>query len=175
MATRHMPDLGPQSAANAHSSMIRIAHAPTNREVKSTTHLLDAVERLKGEGYPVELDLIEEVPWAECLERKAKADIYFDQVKLGYGNNAIEAWGMGIPVIAGAQDATLEEMARRFDGLPFYSATEDTIYDAVKALVEDEGLRQQYAAKGQAHARRFHDEKVVVDQLKGLYRRAAGQ
>jgi glycosyltransferase involved in cell wall biosynthesis len=154
--------------------MVRIAHAPTNRDVKGTAFFLEAVKQLQAEGHDIELDLIEGVTWAECLERKARADLYYDQVRLGYGNNAIEAWGMGIPVIAGAQPATLVEMQRRFGELPFYRATEATIYDAIKALVQSPDLRAEYSDKGLAHVQRFHDEKVVVEQLKALYRKAAG-
>lgn len=157
------------------SQTIRICHAPTNRQVKSTDELLAAVQRLQDEGYPVELDLIEHRPWQECLERKAKADIYFDQVILGYGCNALEAWAMGIPVIAGAADETLDEMERRFGHLPFYHATEGTIYDALKELVEDPDLRQLYGKIGHDYVRKYHDEPVVVEQLKALYLKALGQ
>lgn len=93
---------------------VLIAHAPTNREVKSTAAFLEAVDRLRAEGHDIEVDLIEGRTWDECLERKARADIYFDQVKLGYGNNSVECWGMGIPVIAGAAPVTL---AARIAGL----------------------------------------------------------
>ena len=151
---------------------ILIAHAPTNREIKSTSLFLDAVKRLQDEGYPVDLDLIEHRPWAECLERKAKADIFYDQVILGYGCNALEAWGMGIPVVAGAQDDTLDEMERRFGHLPFYHATEETIYDALKELVESPELRERYGQIGHDYVRKYHDEPVVVEQLKRLYQRA---
>lgn len=156
------------------SGTVRIVHAPTNRQVKSTAAFLDAVERLQADGFPVELDLIERVSWAECLERKARADIFFDQVLLGYGNNALEAWAMGIPVVAGADDATLDEMERRFGHLPFYHATEDTIYDALRELVESPELRERYGRIGHAYVRRFHDYPVVVEQLKELYLRAIG-
>jgi hypothetical protein len=155
--------------------VIRIAHAPTNRAIKSTADLIRAVEQLQEEGYPVELDLIEGRPWAECLERKAKADIYFDQVILGYGCNALEAWGMGIPVIAGAADPTLDEMERRFGKLPFYHATPDTIYEALREMVESPELRARYAKRGQEYVRKFHDYPVVVEQLKAIYQRAFDQ
>ena len=154
---------------------VLIAHAPTNRAIKSTAALIKAVERMQAEGLPVDLDLIERVPWTECLERKAKADIYFDQVILGYGCNALEAWGMGIPVVAGAADETLDEMERRFGYLPFYHATEETIYDALRELVESPKLRAKYGRIGHEYVRRFHSEEVVVEQLKALYRRAMGQ
>lgn len=152
---------------------VRIAHAPTDRGIKSTAAFLEATEQLKAEGHPIEVDLIEGVPWRECLARKAKADVYFDQVKLGYGNNAIEAWGMGIPVIAGAAPATQEEMVRRFGDLPFYNATESTLYDALRAMLNP-SIRELYAHRGLMHVRKYHDERVVVEQLKDVYRRAAG-
>lgn len=155
--------------------MVRIAHAPTNREVKGTQAFLEAIERLQADGLPVELDLIEGVPWSECLARKAQADIYYDQVQLGYGNNAIEAWGMGIPVIAGAQPATLAEMERRFGDLPFYVTTEQDIYSSLKAMVQSPDLRVEYTDRGLAHVRRFHDERVVVEQLKRIYLSVAGK
>lgn len=157
------------------SDSIVIAHAPTNRQVKSTEDLLGAVKRLQNEGYPVELELIERTTWDECLKRKARADIFFDQVILGYGNNALEAWGMGIPVVAGASDETLDEMERRFGHLPFYHATEETIYDALRELVESPELREQYGQIGYEYVRTYHDEPVVVEQLKRLYRRAMGE
>ena len=153
---------------------IVIAHAPTARQVKSTAEFLQAFQQLQDEGYPVELELIEHRPWAECLERKSRADIFFDQTLLGYGCNALEAWGMGIPVIAGANDETLDEMERRFGHLPFYHATEDTIYDALKELVESPSLRAAYGQIGYDYMRQYHDEPVVVAQLQGLYRKVAG-
>ena len=131
--------------------------------------------RLQSEGYPVDLELIERERWDRCLQRKARADIFFDQVILGYGCNALEAWGMGIPVVCGASDPTLDEMERRFGRLPFYHATEETIYDALKELVESPELRAKYAAIGNRYVREYHDEVKVVDQLKRIYQRAMGR
>lgn len=165
-------DLPQRIARN--DGMVCIAHAPTDRNIKGTAAFLEAVDRLRSEGHDVYFDLIEGVTWAECLQRKAQADIYYDQVQLGYGNNAIEVWGMGIPVVAGAQPATLAEMQRRFGSLPFYEASESTIYDALKALVQSPDLRAEYSAKGLAHVERFHDQRVVVEQLKAIYRKVAG-
>ena len=108
------------------------------------------------------------------------ADIYYDQVLVGYGVNAIEAWGMGIPVIAGASkaqaaahgigipDGVLDEMRRRFDGLPFVLADETTIYDALARLV-DPVVRQKAAERGLAHVRKFHSQEAVVAALRPIY------
>ena len=148
---------------------IRVVSAPTNRDYKSTAALELAVKQLQAEGLPVDLVLVEGKPWTECMAIKATADIYFDQVILGYGCNAVEAWGMGIPVIAGAQPWTLDKMTELWGGLPFYVATEQTIADAMRALVQSPDLRDEYAAKGMAHVRKYHDEKPALARLVELY------
>lgn len=150
---------------------LRIAHAPTNRAIKSTAAFLAAAERL-GRELAVEVILIERTPWAECLRLKSVADIYFDQVALGYGNNAIEAWGMGQPVIAGGAPATLDEMTRRFGSLPFLTADEGSIYDALRTLA-DPDARRQWAARGKAHVEQYHSEQVGVAMLQEAYLAAA--
>jgi hypothetical protein len=146
---------------------LRIGHAPTDRPTKSTEAFLEAVDRL-AETHAVELVLIERKPWQKCLEQKGTVDVFFDQVLLGYGNNAIEAWGMGIPVIAGGQPDTLAEMRNRFGQLPFYEATEDTIFKALHDMA-DGAVRAEYAKRGLDHVRRFHDETLVVRQLEAAY------
>jgi hypothetical protein len=148
-----------------HDGVLRIAHAPTARPVKSTDAFIAAVRRL-GREMRVELVLIERQSWHRCLRRKGQADIYFDQVILGYGNNAVEAWGMGIPVIAGAQPETLGEMEDRFGILPFLAATEDTIYEA---LVEMAETREAWAERGRLHFERFHEASRVVGLLENIY------
>ncbi|HET8587129.1 MAG TPA: hypothetical protein VFM74_04565 [Candidatus Limnocylindria bacterium] len=152
--------------------VVRIAHSPTDRAIKSTDALVTAVTALQEKGVAVELDLIEHVSWAECLKRKAAADLFFDQVKLGYGCNSIESWGMGIPVIAGAQPWTLNRMKEEFGVLPFYRATEKTIEEAISAMVESADLREEYAERGQQHVERFHAEIPVLERLKELYQLA---
>lgn len=150
--------------------LIRIATAPTNRAIKSTDAFLAAVERL-GRSYPIELILIEQSDWTTCLARKATADIFFDQVQLGYGCNAIEAMGMGIPVVAGAAAETLAEYEWRFGSLPFYAATETTIYEALRDLVVSPDLRMSYGERGRLHVAEWHDDRSVIAQLQGIYRR----
>jgi hypothetical protein len=151
--------------------VLRIGHAPTNRAVKSTDAFLAAVRKLSRE-IPVELVLIEGASWRRCLTLKATCDIYFDQVLLGYGNNAIEAWGMGIPVVAGAADTTLAEYKRRFGGLPFVYADQGSIYEALAKLAEP-AARAEWGRRGRDHVEWWHDEARVVTQLQDIYLRAA--
>jgi len=150
---------------------VRVGHAPTARKIKSTDVFLDAMTELGSEA---ELVLIERQPWTTCLELKGTCDVYYDQTILGYGNNAVEAWGMGIPVIAGAQPDTLAAMRHRFGGdLPFYETSEDMILEALVAMM-DSGTRQYYAQAGSRHAKQWHDAAKVVAQAETIYKNVLG-
>lgn len=148
---------------------VRIVHAPTNRAFKATEALESAVRELQAEGLPVDLVLIEKRTWAECMEIKATADIVFDQLAFGYGCNAVEAWGMGIPVISGADDWTLDAMRKAWGGLPFYEATEGTLTERIREMVQSADLRAEWAGRGMDHVRKYHDEKPALAKLAELY------
>lgn len=166
-------DLEAIGAANRRTpdGMLRVVSAPTNRSYKATAALIAAVDGLRSDGLPVELVLVEGKTWRQCLVEKAKADVVFDQVAFGYGCNSIEAWGMGVPVIAGADPWTLDAMRRRFGDLPFYEATETTIADAIRAMLSYD-LRSEWAERGMAHVRQWHDERPALAMLAELYARA---
>jgi len=166
--------------------MVRISHAPTMRTLKGTDALIEAVNTLQEEGLPVELDLIERVPWAECLRRKASADIYVDQLLLGYGCNAIEAWGMGLPVVAGVDPAgaeavnhpipasTRDRMLSEWGSIPFYEASVDTLLASLRDLVTNPELRAEWALRGMEHVARFHAQLPALERLLDLYQRTIG-
>jgi len=152
---------------------LRIYHSPTNRVIKGTDDVVRAVTALRARGLPVELELVERLPYADNLGRKAGADIVVDQLVLGYGLNAIEAWAMGIPVVAGVVDpAVRAEMVRRFGVLPFVEATPQTLERVLERLVRSPTRRARSAAVGRAHVERFHSQAAVVDRLEPIYRDA---
>lgn len=158
------------------SERIRIIHAPTNREIKSTDAVIAAVERLSTK-YPIDFDLIEKVGWRECLARKARGDIFVDQVRLGYGCNTIEAWAMGLPVVAGTDDPwTRDKMIEMWGELPFVPATEASMVDVIEMLIVDHAARQAAIDRGVGHVERYHAEEQVVRLLRDdIYARAIGR
>lgn len=161
---------------------LRVAHAPTHRPGKSTDVFIEAFRSFSAEHHAT-LDLIERQSWLECLERKAMAHLYYDQVLVGYGNNAIESWLMGIPVIAGIDPARAREMKQpiptatrslmlsKFGELPFYEANEGTIIDALRAMTDPDVYRH-YAEIGHRHATTWHDGQATVKILKKVYESA---
>lgn len=166
----HPVDIG---ALNKHrqptGDRLRIGHAPTSRSIKDTDAFLAACARLDVE--PV---LIERKTWAECLRIKGTCDVLYDQVRLGYGVNAIEAWAMGIPVIAGAHPATMRRYRDTFGSIPFYDAGGPRgIADAIRALMDD-ATREEWAVRGRNHAHRWHDGRETRERLGRIWQQARG-
>jgi hypothetical protein len=154
---------------------VRIVHAPTVRAVKSTETLILAVETLKSRGLAVELVLIERETHEITLKLKASmADIFVDQLRLGYGCNAIEAWGMGLPVVGGIEDPVWRErMVARWGGvMPLYEATETNLADRLERLLHSPDLQQTFAGLGVAHVERWHNQAFHVHQMAEIYANA---
>jgi hypothetical protein len=134
------------------SGPIRVVQAPTNRHIKGTAMLQ---QQIRGTG----LDLVLVPPntkWDRCLQIKALGDIYADQFALGYGNNAIEAWAMGLPVVAGASEPILERMRAEYGRLPFLTSDASNLRANLLALAESADMRAEWAARGMEHVQRFH-------------------
>ena len=161
-----------QSHRRPADGRILVAHAPTNRTLKHTQVLLSAVSALAAEGLPIDLDVIEGVTNAECLGRKAKADIVFDQLAYGYGCNSIEAWAMGVPVISGSDQWTDAKMRDMWGDVPYALASESSLKEVLRGLVLSADMRAEYAARGMQHVRRYHDELPALERLAELYAEA---
>jgi glycosyltransferase involved in cell wall biosynthesis len=87
---------------------IYIAHAPTDRSVKGTDIIINAVNKL-SKKYPIELVLIENVPNEELLKRISMCHLLIDQIRIGrYGALSVEAMKMGVPVAVFIRDEDLK-------------------------------------------------------------------
>ena len=138
---------------------VRVMQTPAARGPNYT----DEFEALMA-GVDVDLDIVEGVPWAESLRRKAQADILFDSFDSWYGLSAIEAMGMGVPVVCGTDGTgTDARIVRILGDLPYLAVRRDTVAERI-ALFEP-GLRANYAQRGREIVERFHAEAKVVERL----------
>lgn len=150
---------------------LRIGHAPTNRKAKGTAEIVEVLSRL-SRWHDFEVDVIEQVEWKVCLSRKGRCDIYIDQVTHGYGNNTIECWAMGIPVITGWSDPEDRDRFMEQTGIapPFVEANHETLEDQLETLIRSADLREHYGRIGREFAEVFHSERAVVERLAPIYR-----
>ena len=111
-----------------------VAHAPTDRDVKGTRHVVEAVDSLRSEGVALRLDLIEGVTRSEVLERLAAADLVVDQLLMGwYGAFAVEAMAIGRPVFAHIREEEPEDNPFG-DALPIVRSSAATLAQELRAL-----------------------------------------
>lgn len=91
-------------------SVIKIVHSPTEREAKKTIVLIKAVEALKPK-YDVELMLIENMPYKDCLKLKKEAHIAFDNIEFGsYAGCSIEAMCHEQPALVYLNDVSQQQI-----------------------------------------------------------------
>lgn len=156
------------------SDKIVIHHSPTSRKVKDTALFEKAGDALMAKYPNVECRVVEKVSWRDNIALKAEADIVYDQLRLGWGNNAVEAWAMGIPVVAGVADLSVRNlMLDTLGSLPIVEADSQTLYNVLEHLITDPLARARAGRRGLAYARRYHDHEQVVPRLVAAYERAA--
>lgn len=153
------------------SGPIRIAHAANHRGVKGTEFLIEAVRALREQGYEIELDLIERVPNHEALRRIGLADIYVDQLVMGYALAAQEAMAMGRVVISPVDGLPETDLFRTYSYLnecPIISASQRSIKQVLEGLIAD---RQRWPEIGRASREfvtRRHSFAACADMYKAV-------
>jgi glycosyltransferase involved in cell wall biosynthesis len=150
-------------------SELVVAHAPTDRDVKGTAHVIEAVAQLRAEGVAVTLDLIEGVTRTEVLERLRRADVVVDQLLIGwYGAFAVEAMALGRPALCYIRED--EPGDNPFgDGLPIVRTSPESLAADLKAVLADRELRVGLAAKGRRFVETCHDPRLIArEALDGL-------
>jgi glycosyltransferase involved in cell wall biosynthesis len=146
-----------------------VAHAPTDRVIKGTEHVIDAVDALRDEGVAIRLDLVEGVTRDVALERLAAADLLVDQLRLGwYGTVAVEAMALGRPVLSYIREDEPEDNPFGAE-LPIVRTTPATLVDDLRALASDRGRLRELGVAGRAFVEQHHDPVSIARQaLAGL-------
>lgn len=141
-----------------------ISHAPTNRQAKGSDIIIPIVQQLEQE-YPVELKLIENLPYAEALKQKAQSDIFIDQIgDLGYGISGLEALCMGIVTCS----CVAPGFAEKYPDHPFIEISFGNLRAQLIHLIEDTEFRMQQAKAGHAWVKRIHSSQAVVRRIHQL-------
>lgn len=150
-------------------NLIRIAHAPTMRRKKGTEFVVEAVQKLKDEGLPVELVLIEKVPANQVKEIYETCDIVVDQVLYGwYGKVSIEAMALGKPAVC-----YIDPQWQPYrPTCPIVNSKPKDLVEQLRTLVLNPGLRLELGNAGREYVRKFHDIKSITDQCLDLYTEA---
>jgi glycosyltransferase involved in cell wall biosynthesis len=165
-------DWRPPNDGNPDSKVPVILHAPSHRGVKGTNYILDVVSRLKREGIPLELRLVEGVSHREARRIYEQANLLIDQLLCGwYGGLAVELMALGKPVICYIREGDLKFIPEQMrKDLPIINATPRTIYEVLKEwLTFRKHELPEVGRRGRAYVERWHDPLKIAAKLKGEY------
>lgn len=169
-----VPDMKTIRKANyVKSDTIRLGHFPTFRDIKNSDDYERGAVSLRetnGIDYLLGMGLTHE----RTLQEKARCDILYDQLTLGYGYNGVEAGAMGLAVVGGFADTTIRDRFHDLTGgdSPLVEATVDSLHDVLEKLVVDK--KRMISAQKKAHAfvKKFHDYPVAVKRLTQIWKKA---
>jgi hypothetical protein len=146
------------------------------RDIKGTTAVEAAIEKLRAEGIPLKLFFASTLPITEVRYYKVQADIVVDQLNYGrIGANARESFMMGKPVITRLMPEQPFPLppARSVMEAPALDASEATIEAVLRKLALDPALRRRMSRSSREYALRWYaaDEcarrfEMVIDRVK---------
>jgi hypothetical protein len=161
----NMPNHAPQWPSTR--GPLKVVHAPTNRDIKGTHYLLEAVERLNAirQG-SIELTLVEGISNEQALRVYREADLVVDQLLIGwYGGFAVEAMLLGKPVVVRIHEDVLKfipyEMKRDL-GESVINANPYNLYDTLVQCLDNRTQLMTVAQAGYEYARKWHSPKHVA-------------
>ena len=150
------------------NEVIRIGHAPTNRGFKGTKYIINAAQKLKDEGYKIELILIESIPNSEAKELYKNIDIMVDQLFAGwYGGLAVEIMSLGKPVIAYIRENDLLHIPLEMkNDLPIINSNSKIIYETMKELILlPKNKLIERGKKSRKFVEKWHNPEIIANSL----------
>lgn len=161
----------PLSKPVKRDSHFNILHAPTNRGLKGSKYIIEAVERLRHTYDDIELLLVEGIPHDHTLELYKKADLVVDQLLIGwYGGLAVEAMALGKPVVCYIREEDLKFIPTEMrKDLPIVNANPKNIYEVLMKLVEERDGLPLLGKQSRAYVEKWHDPMRVASRTKEVY------
>ena len=120
-----------------------------NRNIKGTPIIIEAIEKLRKEGHPIELVNVSDLPSNEVRFIQSQCDVILDQLIYGWwGSTGVEGMSLGKPVICFLRPEWKSAFLKSFPEykeLPIIEATTQNIYDVLLALIRDRDVLVQAA------------------------------
>jgi len=142
------------------SNKIRICQAVTNKDLKSTKSVVETFMKLERD-FGIDPVIIHGLPWKETLKIKATCHITVDQFKLGtYASSAVESMYLENTVVS-----RLSPFVRSMHpDIPVVQATEETLYDVIKGLLNNANSIDVIGKSGKPYAIKEHGAKENIEK-----------
>jgi len=150
-----------------------------NRNIKSTHLWLSLIERLKSEGFKVELIFCHDKPSKIVRYYQAQADIVGEMLSFGtYGSTGREGMMLGKPVVCYMRQEWLDNASRQIpdfvNELPIVHADPDSVYDVVVDLIQNPQKRASIGKKTREFALKWHSASAAAKKMDNIYSELLG-
>jgi len=145
-----------------------VLHMPTDRRLKGTSLILEAVQELKDEGVRFDFHLVEGVAHEEAIIELKKTHIVIDQIiderETGIpglpGTISLEAMSMGKTSVSHLSS----DMADYYPGIPIVNAdvNRESIKEKLRYLIENMDETKRIGLAGREYVGRFHDPVAIA-------------
>lgn len=152
-----------------------VVHAPSNRGIKGTQFILDAIERVQLTHPELEFLLVENLNHVEAIEVYKSADLLIDQLLGGwYGGLTVEALALGIPVMCYLREDDFKFLANDFvNDLPIINVSIENLTSKVLDFMDmSQSEKNQLSQKSRDFVEKWHDCNSIAKRILMDYREA---
>lgn len=151
---------------NKKNEKFTIVHAPTNRQTKGTSFIINAVEKLKCK-YDFEFKLVENLSHEEAKKIYENADLIIDQVLIAtHGLFSLECMAMGKPVICYISDFMKTCYPK---DIPIISVGPDEIETKLEFILNNKEMLDPIGANGRKYVEAYHNHLDIARRLLKIY------
>jgi hypothetical protein len=151
---------------------LRVAHAPNHGHFKGTRFLIEAIERLRREGQPIELVAVQGVPNEKVIELFRSSHLIADQFIAGFhGYTALEAMALARPVLCFLRN---DDMMVDPATCPIINVRPEQVYDILKKCLEGGVDLASLGRRGREYIDRYYSVAAVSARLGQMYIETAG-
>jgi hypothetical protein len=161
-----------EPTAYRRGDILRVAHAPNHGHFKGTRFLVEAIERLRGEGQPIEFVSVQGVPNKKVIELFKASHLVADNFIAGsHGYTALEAMALARPVLCFIRG---DDMVIDPSTCPIINVRPEQVYDTLKKCLEGGVDLESLGKRGRAYIDRYYSVEAVAARLGRLYIETAG-
>ena len=134
---------------------LKILHAPTNRQVKNTGAVLDAISQLELDGQDIQFNLVEGIQHSELTSLISKNDLILDWLnpEFGiYGVFSIEAMASGRTVICTLTDSLYKD----YD-IPIINSSPDELASKIREICQNREILLGKGKSGHQFVQQHHN------------------
>ncbi|MDR1012255.1 MAG: hypothetical protein LBL40_00090 [Coxiellaceae bacterium] len=142
-----------------------------SRDIKGIGAMIEAINRLLNEGYPIQYIHQNNVPSRDMRYIQMQADIIIDQLNYGrYGAFAREGMMLGKPVIGRLIFPKGSPGNIALKECPIINASEETIYDVLKKVIElSPEERYEIGKQSRDYMMKWHSADNCAERFEKVY------